>query len=74
MQEIRERLGQGMVGSAALATAIYYRENNQDTEWFNLKAKDGRTVDMRPFFPAAPYMIVADMIVKYKNYIPAKKR
>ena len=67
MQEIRERLGQGMVGSAALATAIYYRENNQDTEWFNLKAKDGRTVDMRPFFPAAPYMIVADMIVKSKN-------
>ena len=67
MQEIRERLGQGMVGSAALATAIYYRENNQDTEWFNLKAKDGRTVDMRPFFPAAPYMIVADMIVKYNN-------
>jgi len=64
-QEARERISQGMVGSAALGTAIYYRAKNQDTEWYNLKGSDGRKVDMRPFFPAAPYMIVADAIVKY---------
>jgi len=65
--EIRDRLSQGMVGTAALMSAIYYREKNQDTEWFNIKASDGRTIDMRPFFPAAPYFIVADMIVKQGN-------
>ena len=63
----RQRMSQGMVGSAALGTAIYFRSKNQDTEWYNVKTPDGRTIDMRPFFPAAPYMIVADMIIKYTN-------
>jgi len=65
--EVRDRISKGMVGTAALMSAIYYREKNQDTEWFNIKTSDGRTVDMRPFFPAAPYFIVADMIVKKGN-------
>ena len=31
---------------------------------------DGRTFDMRPFFPAAPYLFMADLYVKYKNDDP----
>ncbi len=66
-QEARENFSKGLIGTAALMTAVYYRAKNQDTEWYYLKAPDGRKVDMRPFFPAAPYMIVADFIVKRGN-------
>ena len=62
--DITERMSQGLVGSAALYAAYQYRANNQDTEWFNVKDAEGRTFDLRPFFPAAPYLVVADIIYK----------
>ena len=65
--EVRDRISKGMVGTAALMAAINIRSKNQDTEWYNITTSDGRKIDTRPFFPAAPYMIVADMIVKYNN-------
>jgi len=63
----REQLAKGMVGYAALQAAIYHRSNNQDVKWYESKTEDGRTADMRPFFPLAPYLIVADFIVKWDN-------
>ncbi len=66
-QEARDRISQGMVGTAALAAAFYIRHKNQDTKWYEVKGDSDRLIDVRPFFPAAPYFIVADML--YKKYI-----
>tara|TARA_A100001391_G_scaffold82407_1_gene53849 strand:+ start:2201 stop:5713 length:3513 start_codon:yes stop_codon:yes gene_type:complete len=66
-QKFRESFSQSMVGTAALATAIYYRTKNQDTKWYEGKNSEGKTIDLRPFFPLAPYLIVADIAVKISN-------
>ena len=65
--EARERIAKGMVGTAALASAYYMRSKNQDLKWYEVRGDSDRVIDVRPFFPAAPYMVVADMIVKYNN-------
>lgn len=67
MMKAREAMAKSIVGTAALTSAIYYRANNQDTKWYDIKSGDGRTVDARPFFPIAPYLAVADLIVKLSN-------
>jgi hypothetical protein len=63
----REKVSKGIVGTAALMSAIKYREENQDSKWYDIEADDGQTLDARPFFPIAPYLAVADIIVKMKN-------
>ena len=63
----RDQLGRGIVGSAALLAAYKYRKESQDTNWYEMKSDDGRTVDIRPFFPLAPYMIVGDLWAKYQE-------
>lgn len=63
----RDAMAKSIVGTAALTSAIYYRANNQDTKWYDIKTDDGRTVDSRPLFPIAPYLAVADLIVKVAN-------
>ena len=63
----RQNLSKSIVGSAALGAAIKYRAENQDIDWYLMKNSekgDGSTTDTRPFFPAAPYLLVADLIVK----------
>ena len=63
----RQNLAKSIVGSAALGAAIKYRAENQDIDWYLMKNSekgDGSTTDTRPFFPAAPYLLVADLIVK----------
>ena len=62
----RKKFSQSIVGSAALAAAIQYRAENQEKipEWYNMGTAGGRNVDMRPFFPLAPYLLVADVLVK----------
>jgi hypothetical protein len=62
-----ENLSKGAVGTAALYAAYKYREQNQDTEWYNSKNPDGSTVDMRALFPAAPFLALADYIVKFNK-------
>ena len=66
-QMFREKLSQGLVGTAALYTAIEYRSRNQDTKWYEAKNNEGKILDLRPFFPLAPYLIVADAWVKVAN-------
>ena len=62
----RKKIAQSTVGSAALVAAIQYRAENQEKipEWYNMGTSGGRNVDMRPFFPLAPYLLVADVLVK----------
>ena len=67
LAKARDAMAKSIVGTAALTSAIYYRANNQDTKWYDIKNDDGRTVDARPFFPIAPYLAVADLIVKVAN-------
>ena len=62
-----ENFSKGAVGTAALYAAYKYREENQDTEWYNSKNPDGSTVDMRALFPAAPFLALADYIVKFNK-------
>ena len=63
----RQQISKATVGTAALFAAIKHREENQDTEWYNLIDNEGRTIDTRAFFPISPYLVVADFIVKMKN-------
>lgn len=62
-----ENLSKGAVGTAALYAAFKYRQENQDTEWYNIKNPDGSTVDARALFPAAPFLALGDYIVKFQN-------
>ena len=62
-----ENLSKGAVGTAALYAAYKYREQNQDTEWYNSKNPDGSTVDMRALFPAAPFLALGDYLVKFNK-------
>jgi hypothetical protein len=63
----RDQLGRGIVGTGALLAAYKYRKESQDTNWYEMKSDDGRTVDIRPFFPLAPYMIIGDLMAKYQE-------
>jgi hypothetical protein len=62
-----ENFSKGAVGTAALYAAYKYREENQDTEWYNAKNPDGSTVDTRALFPAAPFLALADYLVKFNK-------
>ena len=62
-----ENLSKGAIGTAALYAAFKYRQENQDTEWYNIKNPDGSTVDARVLFPAAPFLALGDYIVKFQN-------
>ena len=65
--KFRDAMAKSIVGTAALTSAIYYRYNNQDTKWYDIKSDDGTIVDARPLFPIAPYLAAADFFVKLAN-------
>jgi hypothetical protein len=62
-----ENFSKGAVGTAALYAAYKYRQENQDTEWYNTKNPDGSTVDARALFPAAPFLALGDYLVKFQK-------
>ena len=62
--QARKEVSTGVVGTAALYAAIKHRAENQDTNWYEYKTDDGRTGDLRPYFPITPYLAIADLIVK----------
>tara|TARA_R100001082_G_C4364188_1_gene160982 strand:+ start:48 stop:3848 length:3801 start_codon:yes stop_codon:yes gene_type:complete len=60
-----EDFAKALVGTGVLAGAIGIRESQgTDSRWYEYKLPSGSTIDMRPFFPAAPYLFAADMIVR----------
>ena len=74
-----EELAKAATGTAFLAGAIAYRSSEYAGDrWYEGKVynpfdpenQDGESFDMRPFFPAAPYLFIADMIVRYKRGEP----
>ena len=69
VQESIERISKGTVGSAALYAAYLYRDENQDTAWYNMidTSENNKPVDVRAIFPMAPYLAVADLLVKWRN-------
>jgi len=61
-------LSKAMIGSTLLYSAYEFRNSEQAGEkWFEAKTKDGKTFDLRPFFPAAPYLLVADIIKRAQD-------
>jgi hypothetical protein len=62
-----ENFSKGAVGTAAVYAAYKYRQEHQDTEWYNTKNPDGSTVDTRALFPAAPFLALGDYLVKFEN-------
>jgi hypothetical protein len=66
------KVAQGLVGTVALAAAYDYRMSNPDTEWYNVKNRNGTTTDIRYIFPLAPYFAVAEIFARHQQGIPSK--
>ena len=56
---MRKQAAEGIVGSAAITAAVYYRADNQDSEWSMMG-----DVDIRNIWPIGFYMLLGDAIVK----------
>jgi len=58
-----EEISKALVGTGMLAGAYAFRSSEYAGEnWWEGKTADGKTYDLRPFFPAAPYLFVADLM------------
>ena len=62
-----ENISKGTVGTAAIYAAFKYRQENQDTNWYDVKNPDGSLVDTRALFPMAPFLALGDYLVKYQK-------
>lgn len=63
-----EEVSKALVGSAGLAGAMAFRQSEYAGEkWYEGRLADGTTYDMRPFFPAAPYLWVADLVTRLQR-------
>ena len=63
-----EELSKGLIGLGMYAGAVAFRDSEYAGErWYEGKTADGKTFDMRPFFPAAPFLFFADMYTKYRD-------
>jgi len=66
-----EEVSKALVGTGLLAGAYAFRSSeNAGENWYEYKMDNGKTFDMRPFFPAAPYLFVADMMKRYRENDP----
>ena len=53
----------GLAGLGMLFGALAFRNSeNAGEKWYEGRSADGQTYDMRPFFPAAPYLFFAHLI------------
>ena len=60
-----EQAAKGMVGMAMLIGATAMRMSEHAGErWYEGKLEDGTTIDLRPMFPAAPYLFLGDIIAR----------
>ena len=61
-------VSKAIVGSSMLYGAYQFRNSeNAGEKWYEGKLEDGRTVDLRPYFPAAPYLLIADVIKRAQD-------
>ena len=63
------RLSQGSVGSAILYGAMQYRKEHPELKWYEVE-HEGKAVDIRAIFPAAPYLAIADIIANLGENAP----
>jgi len=55
-------------GASLLGIALVLRENSPGAEWYSVKDPTGQERDLRPLFPFAPFLFMADLILKaYKD-------
>ena len=60
-----EQAAKGMVGMGMLIGATAMRMSEHAGErWYEGKLEDGTTIDLRPMFPAAPYLFLGDIIAR----------
>ncbi len=58
-------LSKSLVGTSVLMGSVAFRQSEFAGEnWYEGKTADGRTYDLRPFFPLAPYLFFADLIAR----------
>lgn len=62
-----ENVSKGAIGTAAIYAAYKYREQHQDTDWYDIKNPDGSSVDARALFPLSPFLAVGDYLVKFNK-------
>ncbi len=62
-------LSQAVVGTTLLLTMVEAKRKGmaEDHKWYELETSSGKTIDMRPYFPLTPYLLVADMVVRSEN-------
>ena len=61
-------VSKAIVGSSMLYGAYQFRNSeNAGERWYEGRLPDGRSVDLRPYFPAAPYLLVADLIKRAQD-------
>ena len=57
-----EKVGKALTGVALYSAAYAFRQSeNAGENWWEYKMDDGKVFDLRPFFPAAPFLFVAEM-------------
>ena len=64
LAKARAETSRSIVGASLLLAAYQYRKENQDTDWFNLKDGLEQLIDTRAIFPIAPFLALADALVK----------
>ena len=63
-----EALAKSVVGTGLLYAAVLYRSSeNAGEKWYEGKRADGTIIDLRPYFPMAPYLLVADIYTRILN-------
>jgi hypothetical protein len=61
-------VSKAIVGSSMLYGAYQFRNSeNAGEKWYEGRLPGGKTVDLRPYFPAAPYLLVADLIKRAQD-------
>ena len=64
-QDNYEELSKALVGTGFLMGAVAYRMSEHAGEnWWEGKKADGSTYDLRPFFPAAPFLFLGDLVAR----------
>ena len=60
---------QAVIGSTILMATIEAKRKGmaEDHKWYELETTEGKTVDMRPYFPLTPYLFVADVITRIES-------
>ena len=57
----------GLTGFGLIMAGYAYREQSGGEKWYEGKSEDGQTYDMRPFFPAAPYLYFGEIFRRFVN-------